>query len=380
MDTAFCLGVVGAEPSGDKLGGGVVETLKARFPDLRLKGIGGPELQAQGLQSLCDIHDLSVMGVEDLLRKLPGALAARRQLYRDLIADPPDVFLGIDSPDFNLGLEARLRKAGIPVAHLVSPTVWAWRGYRVSKIRRSVDRMLVLFPFEKEFYRQRGVAATFVGHPAAAETATLTVETARRDLGIDTTKRLVAVLPGSRESEIRHLAQTFSRTIKCLSQRQPDLEFLLPFASERIREQFVEIVGPSALGPRVRVLNGQARTALAASDVALIASGTAALEAALVACPMVVAYRVSTFTFQIARALATTRYVSMPNHLMPQPLIPEFLQGDADEIRLCDALERLLNEASYRHGMKAALGHIRQELNLDTNRLVVDALVQMAGR
>ncbi|MDB3946254.1 lipid-A-disaccharide synthase, partial [Gammaproteobacteria bacterium] len=240
MEGAFCLGVVAAETSGDKLGGGVVRALRRRYPNLTVRGIGGPELALEGLESLCDIHDLSVMGLEDIVRKLPRALLLRRRLFQDFLKDPPDVFLGIDSPDFNLTLESWLRVAGIPVAHLVSPTVWAWRGYRVRKIRRAVDRMLVLFPFEEAFYRERGVPATFVGHPAADEVTDLNRANARRCLTVPLGKRVVSILPGSRVSEIKRLAPVFTQTIKRLVLADPDLDFLLPFASPKIRETFFE--------------------------------------------------------------------------------------------------------------------------------------------
>ena len=380
MAPNFRLGVVAAEPSGDRLGGGVVSALKTRLTSLELRGIGGPELAKLGLRSVCDIHDLSVMGVEDLIRKLPNALRVRRQLIRDFRSDPPDLFLGIDSPDFNLTLERRLRLRGIPVIHLVSPTVWAWRSYRVAKIRRAVDRILVLFPFEKDFYEERGVRATFVGHPAAQETAEISKVSARKDLGIHPASRVISVLPGSRESEIRHLSVTFAGCMRALAESQPDLNFLIPFASERVREQFLGLVSLEGFAERVTLLDGEARTCLAASDVALLASGTAALEAALVGCPMVVAYRVSNLSYRIATTLASTRTVSMPNHLMPTPLVPEFLQHDATEANLVPAIQQLLEDDAAAQQMRQALSLIQQDLNLDANARIVDAILQMARR
>ena len=380
MAATFRLGVVAAEPSGDRLGGGVVSALKTRLTSVELRGIGGPELANLGLRSACDIHDLSVMGVEDLIRKLPNALRVRRQLIRDFRSDPPDLFLGIDSPDFNLTLERRLRLRGIPVIHLVSPTVWAWRSYRVAKIRRAVDRILVLFPFEKNFYEERGVRATFVGHPAAQETAEISKASARKDLGIHPASRVVSVLPGSRESEIRHLGVTFAGCMRALAESQPDLNFLIPFATERVREQFLDLVSLEGFAERVTLLDGQARVCLAASDVALLASGTAALEAALVSCPMVVAYRVSNLSYRIATTLASTRTVSMPNHLMPTPLVPEFLQDDATEANLVPAIQRLLEDDTAAQQMRQALSLIQQDLNLDANARIVDAILQVARR
>lgn len=380
MAPTFRLGVVAAEPSGDRLGAGVVSALKTRITSLELRGIGGPQLANLGLESACDIHDLSVMGVEDLIRKLPNALRVRRQLLRDFRSDPPDLFLGIDSPDFNLSLERRLRLTGIPVIHLVSPTVWAWRSYRVAKIRRAVDRILVLFPFEKDFYEERGVAATFVGHPAAQETAGITKASARSQLGISSSTQVLSILPGSRESEIRHLADTFVGCMRVLAQRRPDLRFLIPFASDRVRQQFLNLVSLEGFADRVTLHDGQARLCLGASNGALLASGTAALEAALVGCPMVVAYRVSNLSYRIATALASTRTVSMPNHLMSAPLVPEFLQHDANEGKLVPALERLLDDDAATQKMRQGLSLIQQDLNFDTNARIVDAVLQMARR
>ncbi len=380
MPPRFRLGVVAAEPSGDRLGGGLVSALLEREPSLELWGIGGPELGALGLESVCDIHDLSIMGVEDLFRKLPNALKVRKGLIQDFRRNPPDLFLGIDSPDFNLNLERRLRKSGIPVVHLVSPTVWAWRSYRVKKIAKAVDRILVLFPFEEDFYRRHGIRATFVGHPAARETAGLSKIACRKLLNLDLDGKILSVLPGSRESEIRHLSAPFVASIRALAETDPNLSFLIPFASDRIKEQFLGLVSLEGLTTRVQLVNGNARECLSASDAALLASGTAALEAALVGCPMVVAYRVSGLSYRIATALASTRTVSMPNHLMPTPLVPEFLQQDATKENLVPAVQRLLAEGLDTKRMRDALVAIQRTLNLDTNNRIVDAILDTAQR
>jgi len=320
------------------------------------------------------------MGLEDLWRKLPNALKIRRRLISDFRRDPPDLFLGIDSPDFNLSLERRLRNSGIPVMHLVSPTVWAWRGYRVRKIRKAVDRILVLFPFEKDFYEARGVPATFVGHPAARETAHLSKALSRKLLDLAPNGKIVSVLPGSRESEIRHLSSTFVGAIRRLSEADPALFFLIPFASDRIRQQFLSVVSLEGLTRQIRLVDGRARECLSASDAALLASGTAALEAALVGCPMVVAYRVSGLSYRVARALASTHIVSMPNHLMPEPLVPEFLQQEATEENLAPAVQRLLSDSGTADRMRNSLLEIQETLNLDTNGRIVDAILDRTAR
>ena len=377
MASRLRIGVVAAEPSGDRLGSGVVSALLRRAPTLQLQGIGGPELSRLGLQSTCDIHDLSIMGLEDLWRKLPNALKIRNRLISDFRRNPPDLFLGIDSPDFNLNLERRLRQSGIPVMHLVSPTVWAWRSYRVRKIRKAVDRILVLFPFEEGFYEERGVPATFVGHPAARETAHLSKEGSRKLLDLAPNRKIVSILPGSRESEIRHLSSTFVASIRRLAEADPTLFFLIPFASDRVKQQFLSLVSLEGLTRQIRLVDGQARTCLSASDVALVASGTAALEAALVGCPMVVAYRVSELSYRLARALASTHIVSMPNHLMPKPLVPEFLQKDATEENLVPAIQQLLSDREAAEGMRCSLLGIQEALNMDTNERIVDTILDL---
>ncbi|MHC8864768.1 lipid-A-disaccharide synthase [Arenicellales bacterium IMCC57338] len=379
MDSILRLGLVAAEPSGDRLGAGVVDALRRKGVSLDLVGIGGPELINRGLNSRCDIHDLSMMGIDDIFKKLPKAFNVRRKLLGDLKADPPHVFLGIDAPDFNLSLERKLKTAGHPVLHLVSPTVWAWRQYRVRKIRKAVDRMLVLFPFEETFYSALGIPATFVGHPAAAEMKLVDKHSARAQLGFKSTQKIVAVLPGSRESEIRGLGKIFMDTIHMLSIDDPDLEFVLPFASPRVRKQFLEYVPEDQIRSNVRMLDGQARAALAASDVALLASGTAALEAALAGCPMVVAYRVSNVSYRLARLLAKTKIVSMPNHLMDPPIVPEFLQHDATPRNLMNAVRELLDQPRQAEAMRSTLLEIQTQLDMDTNNIVADQVLAAAS-
>ena len=378
MDSILRLGLVAAEPSGDRLGAGVVDALRRKGVSLDLVGIGGPELINRGLNSRCDIHDLSMMGIDDIFRKLPKAFNVRRKLLGDLKARPPHVFLGIDAPDFNLSLERKLKTAGHPVLHLVSPTVWAWRQYRVRKIRKAVDRMLVLFPFEEAFYSARGIPATFVGHPAAAEMKLIDKHSARTQLGFKSTQKIVAILPGSRESEIRGLGKIFMDTIHMLSIADPDLEFVLPFASSRVRKQFLEYVPEDQIPSSVRMLDGQARVALAASDVALLASGTAALEAALAGCPMVVAYRVSNVSYRLARLLAKTKIVSMPNHLMDPPIVPEFLQHDATPRNLMNAVRELLDQPGQVEAMRSTLLGIQTQLDMDTDNIVADEVLAAA--
>jgi len=372
------VGIVAGETSGDRLGGGVVAALRQRCPEISVRGVGGEALAVQGLQSICNMHDISIMGTDGLLGKLRRALAVRQQLYREFVADPPDVFLGIDVPDFNLGLERRLRRTAIPIVHLVSPTVWAWRAYRLRKIRHAVDRMLVLFPFEETWYRERGVAATFVGHPAADETAAIDRDQARAELAIPPGLKIVALLPGSRESEVNRLAPVFLDSARLLLQRHPQLRFIVPFANQEAKNEFFRVLGHAGVPAAVQCIDGDARTVLAASDVALLASGTAALEAALLQCPMVVAYRISAVSFRLAKLLARTRYVSMPNHLVDRPVVPEYLQHEATASNLSRELSEFLDDDGRRCQVRKALGGIANMLRKNANAAVAEQLLQVA--
>lgn len=381
MPGLFSLGLVAAEPSGDRLGVGVVRELRTRFDNVKLIGIGGPQLESSGLQSICNIDQLSMMGFEEIRSKLPNAIKVRKNLKRILKENPPDVFLGIDSPDFNLGLEKSMRNAGIPVIHLVSPTVWAWRQYRIRKIKKAVDKMLVLFPFEKDYYESKKIPVTYVGHPAASETKNLTKIKSRQDLGISIDASVMAVLPGSRESEVRKLSQTFATTINKLSVYYPNLKFVLPFVNQITKELFFNLATDlSDHDDRLIILDGKSRIALACSDVALVASGTAALEAALVECPMVVSYRVSNLTYQVARRLASTHLVSMPNHLMKHPLVPELIQTDVTVDNLYNAVKRILDNNEVKDNMIRSFIDIKNDLTMNTNKIIVDEIIKIGKR
>jgi lipid-A-disaccharide synthase len=291
------------------------------------------------------------------------------------------VFVGIDAPDFNLGLEIALKKAGIPTVQYVSPSVWAWRQGRVRKIARAVDRVLCLLPFEQAFYDRHGIAADFVGHPLADSIPVgLLPQPVRRQLGIQSAQ-VVAVLPGSRKSEATRLGPVFAAASRRLLEKLPDLTFVAPMASEAIRSIFRRHLEEARVADHYRLLDGDAQKAIAASDVVLLASGTAALEAALLARPIVAAYRLAPLTFALARAfrLVKVRHFTLPNLLTPEPLVPEFLQGDATAEALCDSVFDLLRSPERRADIEREFAKLRDQLARGADRLAARAVLEVAG-
>jgi len=372
------IGVLAGEPSGDILGASVLAALHRHVDDLVIEGIGGPMMQAQGLASLFPMERLSVMGFVEPLRRLPELLRIRRQVLQHFSNDPPDIFLGIDSPDFTIPLERKLRRAGITTAHLVSPSVWAWRRGRIRGIRRAVDLMLCLFPFETDIYRQHGVAVRFVGHPLADEIpAQVDRKQQRQILGLAGDGPLVALLPGSRESEVRLLAPLFLLAAQRLQETSPDIQFLIPAANAQRLDELRKILADYPDVP-VSLLSGRAREVLGAVDAALIASGTATLEAALLQCPMVVAYRMPALSWWLMSRLARTPFAALPNILAGEALVPELLQHDAEPGALASALQSLLLSGEASHRQLQGLAHIHRDLQCNFAETAADALVALA--
>ena len=371
------IGILAGEASGDILGSRVLAALRQQFPDLTVEGIGGPLMEAQGLTSMYPMERLSVMGLVEPLKRLPELLRIRGALYRHFRDNPPDVFLGIDSPDFNLHLEQKLRAQGIRTAHLVSPTIWAWRAGRIRKIKRSVDLMLCLFPFELDIYRQHAMAATFVGHPLADEIPLHTDKgPARAALGLPPTAKVLALLPGSRGGEVRLLAPLFLEAARQLSERDPAIHFVLPAASEaRMTQIHAELARFPELP--VTVLEGQSRQAMAAADAILLASGTATLEAMLLKRPMVVAYRMGELSWQVASRIATTRFVALPNVLAGERIVPELLQHAATPQAMVDELWPLLSEGDKALAQADAFEAFHQQLALGYADRAAAALAQL---
>lgn len=377
------IAMVAGEASGDQLGAGLIHALREQLSGTRelvVEGIGGPEMQAAGCRSLYPMEALSVMGLVEVLRHLPGLLRLRRRLAGQLLAEPPDVFVGIDAPDFNLGLERRLRRQGIRTLHYVSPSVWAWRGYRVRNIARSVDRMLTLFPFEAEFYRRHCVPVSFVGHPLAERIPMLPDPVAARQLlGLPERGPLVAVLPGSRLGEVRRLSQPFIETMQWCLERDRSLHFIVPCASPGTRELFESILVRSGANLPLTLLDGQARPAMTAADAVLLASGTATLEAMLLKRPMVVAYRLAPVTYRLLRRLVRVPYYSLPNLLAGEALVAEYIQDQATPVNLGQALMNELHNPSRRSQLVQRFRSMHGKLQHNADQAAAAALLEVVG-
>jgi len=331
------LGLLAGEASGDILGASLVRELRQRHPDLSLSGIGGPLLIEQGLASLYPMDRLAVMGLVEPFKRLPELLRIRADVFQQQSEWRPNCFIGIDSPDFNLTLERRLRQQGQTCAHLVSPSVWAWRPNRIKTIAQSVDLMLCLLPFELDIYQRAGIPAVCVGHPLIEELADLPDKNAARvQLGLPSTTPVLAVLPGSRAGEVATLMNVFVSTLERLTAEQPQLTFVIPAANGDRRNQIEKTLENKRLN--VTIVDGQGRLAMQAADAVLLASGTATLEAMLLRRPMVIAYRMAWLSWQILSRMATTRFIGLPNILAGREVVPELLQDAATPEALADAL------------------------------------------
>lgn len=370
--------MVAGETSGDLLASLLLGGMRARWPALSAQGIGGPAMAQQGFDAWWPYQKLAVHGFNlELVRRFREIWGIREQLAARLLADRPDVFVGVDAPDFNLGLEARLKVRGVKTVHFVSPSIWAWRGGRINKIHRSVDHMLCLFPFEPELYQAKGIAASFVGHPLA-DTIPLEVPraAARAQLNVPEAAPLVAVLPGSRGGEIAHIAPTFLQTVARLSRMRPDLRFVMPVVPglmERLRPM-VQAHAPDA---PLTVLEGRSHEALAACDVTLIASGTATLEAALFKRPMVIAYKISALSWPLMKRMAYLPWVGLPNILLRDFAVPERLQHDANPTQLADDVLAWLDQPARAHSVEQRFLELHHLLRRNTAQAASDAIAQV---
>lgn len=374
------IGIVAGEVSGDAIAAGLIAAIRERVPDAVFEGVAGPRMQAAGCVSLLPMERLSVMGLTEVLTHLPGLLAMRRTLRRHFLAQPPDLFVGVDAPDFNLGLERALKRAGIRTLHYVSPSVWAWRRYRVRKIAASVDCMLTLFPFEARFYHEQQVPARFVGHPLADLIADdIDRDAARERLGIVPAGPLVALLPGSRVSELRRLARPFLEAAAWCLERRADLEFVVPLASDSCRAVFEAALAECGATLPVTLLAGQGLEAMAAADAVVLASGTAALECMLLKRPMVVAYRLSALSYRLARLLVRTPFYSLPNLLAGRPLVTELIQHEASAENLGREVLELLGNPARVQQLTDAFAVLHAELRRDASHGAAQAVLQLAG-
>lgn len=373
--------IVAGELSGDILGAGVMRELKARYPGVEFRGIGGPRMLAEGMHSCFALETLSVMGLIEVVKHLPELLRVRRTLKADALDWQPDVMLGIDAPDFNLGLERALRSTGITTAHYVSPSVWAWRQGRVKGIARSVDAMLTLLPFEADFYREHRVPVSFVGHPLADE---MPLENdrgaARSDLGLAPEALTLAILPGSRASEIRFMGATFLAAAEQLCQRFQTLQVVIPAASSGRREELAALLAEyPALATRVTLVDGQSREAMVASDAVLLTSGTAALEAMLCHRAMLVAYKMAPATHWLAKRMVKTPWISLPNLIARDAIVPELIQDAATPDTVAESLSAILDAADERAALETRFASMHAELQRGASGRAVDAIEALAA-
>ncbi|AIR04624.1 MULTISPECIES: lipid-A-disaccharide synthase [Cedecea] len=373
------IALVAGETSGDILGAGLIRELKARVPDARFVGVAGPLMQAEGCETWYEMEELAVMGIVEVLGRLRRLLHIRSDLTKRFTELQPDVFVGIDAPDFNITLEGNLKKQGIRTIHYVSPSVWAWRQKRVFKIGRSTDLVLAFLPFEKAFYDRFNVPCRFIGHTMAdAMPLDPDKNAARATLGIAPDAKCLALLPGSRGAEVEMLSADFLRTAQLLRKRWPALEVVVPLVNAKRREQFEKIKAEIAPELHVHLLDGKAREAMIASDAALLASGTAALECMLAKCPMVVGYRMKPFTFWLAKRLVKTDYVSLPNLLAGRELVKELLQNECEPIGLACALEPLLEDGAVSHQMHDTFRALHQQIRCNADQQAADAVLELA--
>lgn len=374
------VGIVAAEPSGDLLGAGLIRALRERRPDLQFEGVGGPRMMAAGCVSRFPMDKLSVMGLAEVARHLPELLTIRRSLVEHWRVAPPALYIGVDAPDFNLPIERRLRQQGVRTVQYVSPTVWAWRPGRVRTLRTAADLVLSIFPFEGDFLAEHGVTARYVGHPLADEIEPAPDPVpARARLGLPVDGRVLAVLPGSRLSEVDAIAPSFIAAAQRCAERMPDLRLVTPLVSAATRERFAALRAQIAPGLDWLMVDNASQDALAAAEVVLTASGTATLEALLVGRPMVVGYRMHATTYWTARLLRLVRvpYIAMANLLAGEGLAPEFIQGACTPDSLADAVVALFDDPQRRADIRVRYRTLASTLRCDTSRRAAEVVLPL---
>lgn len=371
--------MVAGETSGDMLANRLLSGLRPALPDAHMHGIGGPRMAEHGFINDWPMEKLSVRGLFEVLAHYREISGIRKQLRERLLLEKPDVFIGVDAPDFNLDLEIQLKRAGIPTMHYISPSIWAWRGGRIKKIAEAVSHMLVVFPFEEEIYRNAGIPVTYVGHPLAQVIPMETDMAAARDeLGLDKNARVVTILPGSRMSEIKYNTEAFIQTAKILCQRDPHLQIVVPMAGDKQRSYYIKLVVEAKLdNVPVLLIDGRSHTAIAAADAVLVASGTASLEVALFKKPMVIAYKMMEASWQILRHMGYQPWIGLPNILAREFLVPEFLQSAARPDAMADALWQQLSDETLQERLKQRFIDMHHSLLRDTANVSAQAVLQL---
>ncbi|ENP8456571.1 lipid-A-disaccharide synthase [Photobacterium damselae] len=379
MTKPLRIGIVAGEISGDILGAGFIEAIKAQYPDAEFVGVAGPRMQAAGCQALFDMEELAVMGIVEVLGRLPRLFKIKAELVRYFTDNPPDVFVGIDAPDFNLRLERDLKDHGIKTVHYVSPSVWAWRQKRIFKIEKATNLVLAFLPFEKAFYDKFNVPCEFIGHTMADAIPLETDKLAARQLlNLDPNQRYLAVLPGSRGGEMELIAPPFIETCRLLKQQYPDLGFVVALVNQKRREQFEQAWQSIAPELDFVLVDDTARNVMIASDAVLLASGTVALECMLVKRPMVVGYKVKPLTAWLAKRMLKTKYVSLPNILADKELVPELLQEECEPAKLAEQVNRFL--AQDNSDLIAEFNQMHQWIRCDADKQAAQAVLKLIDK
>ncbi len=374
------IGLVAGEASGDLLGAGLIRAIRERVPEATFEGVAGPAMVEAGCEQWEDAEQLAVFGLIEPLTHIPRLLKLRRSLAKRWTESPPDVFVGIDAPDFNLGLEKKLRKSGIRTVHYVSPSIWVWRAGRIETVRKAADRVLCILPFEKKIYDEKGIDAVFVGHPKATSLpADIDVASAREMLDIGAGP-VVAVLPGSRVSEVERLGPVFATTAAMLLKHRDDLNFITPVASAKLRPLIEQQLAAAGVLDKFCLVEGDSIEAMSAADVVLLASGTAALESALLGKPTVAAYAIAKLGAVIARVIGLrNKYFTIPNLVADEALIPEFIQEDVKAGALAQSVWELLEDPARCEEISRRFGTLREELALGADERAADAVIELAG-
>ncbi|HIF9074114.1 TPA: lipid-A-disaccharide synthase [Photobacterium damselae] len=379
MTKPLRIGIVAGEISGDILGAGFIEAVKAQYPDAEFVGVAGPRMQAAGCQALFDMEELAVMGIVEVLGRLPRLFKIKAELVRYFTDNPPDVFVGIDAPDFNLRLERDLKDHGIKTVHYVSPSVWAWRQKRIFKIEKATNLVLAFLPFEKAFYDKFNVPCEFIGHTMADVIPLETDKLAARQLlNLDPNQRYLAVLPGSRGGEMELIAPPFIETCRLLKQQHPDLGFVVALVNQKRREQFEQAWQSIAPELDFVLVDDTARNVMIASDAVLLASGTVALECMLVKRPMVVGYKVKPLTAWLAKRMLKTKYVSLPNILADKELVPELLQEECEPAKLAEQVNRFLVQDNS--DLIAEFNQMHQWIRCDADKQAAQAVLKLIDK